>query len=118
MIKRKKIGPYIYDKLTGTFSGFLIGMWASGLVSHFFETKSFKNLWGLTAKKTLVSKNTFGYLEWFAAALIGYIVFEIAMKYLKKDVVPRTGQLRFKILRLAVKNGYQEKLRGHTSWFR
>ena len=93
----KKLAGYIYDKLTGTFSGFLIGLSASGLTSYFFETRSLRNLWGLTAKKTVVSKQTYGALEWIIAALVGYIVFEVFMKLMKERV--ENGKLKKKALR-------------------
>jgi glycerol uptake facilitator-like aquaporin len=115
-VPRKKVLPYLFDKVTGTFSGFLIGMWASGLVSQFFETKSFKNIWGLSSKKTVVSKSTFGFLEWIAAALVGYIVFEFAMKFIKNKIIPRTSNLRYKMIKLIVKNGYKDQMRAKTYW--
>jgi len=75
---------YLYGILSGRLLGFVVGTWASTLVSHFFETKSFKNLWGLRAKKTIISKSAFSELEWVASILIGFIVFEIFEKILKE----------------------------------
>jgi hypothetical protein len=84
VVNRKSIGRYLYDQLTGNFAGFLIGMSATGLVSRFFETRSLKNLWGLTSRKTVVSRETFGWLEWTISIIIGFIVFEIITKILKE----------------------------------
>jgi hypothetical protein len=75
---------YLYSILSGRLLGFIVGTWASTVVSHFFETKSFKNLWGLKAKKTIISKSAFAELEWIASILIGFIVFEIFEKVLKE----------------------------------
>jgi hypothetical protein len=79
----KSVLRYLYDQLTGNFMGFLIGASATGLVSHFFETRSLRNLWGLTAKKTLVEKDTFQNLEWIISIVIGFVVFEIMTKVVK-----------------------------------
>ena len=62
-----KLSEYLFDKLTGTFTGFVVGLWAAGLVSHFFATRSIKNLWGLASKKTIVDKQTFNIMEWVAS---------------------------------------------------
>ncbi|GAL85213.1 hypothetical protein MYP_2442 [Sporocytophaga myxococcoides] len=75
---------YLYSILSGRLLGFVVGTWASTVVSHFFETKSLKNLWGLKAKKTIISKSAFAELEWIVSILIGFIVFEIFEKVLKE----------------------------------
>lgn len=96
----KKINPkavykYLYDQLTGNFIGFLIGSSATGLVSQFFETRSIKNLWGLTAKKTVVDKDTFHNLEWVISIVIGFVVFEIVTKVIKENF-PRYKRTTFR----------------------
>ena len=85
-ITLRSISKYLYQQLTGNFIGFLIGVSATGLVSHFFETRSFKNLWGLTAKKTIVDKDTFQALEWIISIVIGFIAFEIVTKVVKAQL--------------------------------
>ena len=79
----KNLGTYLYNSLTGSFIGFVVGMAATSLVSRFFETRSFKNLWGLTAKKKLVDKETFGFMEWAISIVIGFLVFELFQKVVK-----------------------------------
>jgi hypothetical protein len=83
-----RISEYLFDKITGTFTGFVVGLWAASLVSHFFATKSIKNLWGLASKKTIVDKQTYNILEWTASVLIGYIVFEVVIRIIKKKLDP------------------------------
>jgi len=83
-----KLSEYFFDKITGTFTGFVIGLWAASLVSHFFATRSIKNLWGLASKKTVVEKQTYSILEWAASVLIGYIVFEIVVRVIRKRLDP------------------------------
>jgi hypothetical protein len=77
---------YFYDNFISNFIGFIIGMAATRLVSHFFVTRSIKNLWGLTAKKTVIDKKTFSNLELLISVIIGFIVFEIISKWLKKKI--------------------------------
>lgn len=79
---------YVYSNYTGNFIGFAIGMASTRLVAHFFTTRSIKNLWGLTAKRTVVDKQTFSFMEWAISIIIGFLVFEIISKWVKKKLNP------------------------------
>lgn len=83
-----KLSEYLLDKIFGTFTGFVIGLWAASLVKYFFATRSLKNLWGLASKKTVVDKQTYSILEWAASILIGYIVFEVVVRIIRKRLDP------------------------------
>lgn len=83
-----KFVHYMYSNFIGNFIGFAIGMASSRLVSHFFTTRSIKNLWGLTAKKEVVDKQTFSAMEWMISIIIGFLVFEIISKWVKKKMNP------------------------------
>lgn len=109
---RKAIFNYLSEQFIGRFTGFIIGLWASRLVSHFFTTRSVHNLWGLTAKKTVVSRQTFGNLEWIAAVVIGYVVFEVVFRIIKNKIGPWFSGMRFRLLRLAVEKGWARKMKG------
>ncbi|MGX5819821.1 hypothetical protein ACWKWU_16610 [Chitinophaga lutea] len=82
----RKLAEYILNNYIGNFIGFVIGMASTRLVSHFFTTRSIRNLWGLTARKTVVDKHTYTTMEWVIAILIGFIVFEIVSKWLKRKL--------------------------------
>src|SRR5436190_1057572 len=79
----KSFFKYLYDNFIANFIGFAIGIAATKLVSHFFVTRSIRNLWGLAAKKTVIDKKTFSNLELFISVVIGFIVFEILSKWIK-----------------------------------
>ena len=79
---------YMYSNFTGNFVGFAIGMASTRLVSHFFTTRSIKNLWGLTTSKTVVDKQTFSGMEWAVSIIIGFVVFELISKWIKKKLDP------------------------------
>ena len=81
-----KFFVYLYSNFAGSFFGFVIGMASTKLVANFLTTKSIKNLWGLTAKKTVVDKQTFQAFEWLISIVIGFIVFEIISKWAKKKI--------------------------------
>ena len=83
---QRKFLEYLYSNFIGNFLGFAIGMASTRLVSHFFTTRSIKNLWGITAKKTVVDKQTFTAMEWMISIAIGFIVFEIISKWVKQKV--------------------------------
>jgi len=108
---RKTIFNYLSEQFIGRFTGFMIGLWASSLISHFFTTRSIHNLWGLTAKKTVVSKQTFSNLEWIASVLIGYIVFEIVLRVMKNKIAPWLSKLRFRLLRWMVERGWGGRIK-------
>jgi hypothetical protein len=82
----KKFIEYLYSNFTGNFLGFAIGMASTRLVAHFFTTRKLNNLWGLTARKTVVDKQTFSAMEWMISIVIGFVVFEIISKWVKKMV--------------------------------
>ena len=82
----KNFLKYLYDNFIGNFIGFVIGMAATKLVSHFFVTRSIKNLWGLAAKRTVLDKKTYSNLELLISVVIGFIVFEVLSKWLKKKL--------------------------------
>lgn len=98
---RKKILRYVYDEAIGRFLGFIIAFSASGLVSRFFETRSFKNLWGITAKKKVISKEAFENYEWIASVAIGFIVLELYNKYLKDSIDKYIALAYGKVLEIA-----------------
>jgi len=82
----RKFIEYLYSNFAGNFLGFVIGMASARLVSHFFTTRSIKNLWGLTSRKTVVDKQTFSAMEWMISIIIGFVVFEIISKWVKKKM--------------------------------
>jgi len=84
----QKFLQYMYSNFTGNFIGFAIGMASTRLVARFFTTRSIHNLWGLTAKKTVVDKQTFSWLEWMVSIIIGFLVFEVISKWIKKKLHP------------------------------
>ena len=108
---RKAILSYLSEQFIGRFTGFIIGLWATSLISHFFTTRSIHNLWGLTARKTVVSKQTFTNLEWIASVLIGYIVFEVVARITKNKIGPWLTRFRFRLFRLMVEKGWAGKIR-------
>ena len=108
---RKTVFNYLSEQFIGRFTGFIIGLWASSLVSQFFTTRSIHNLWGLTARKTVVSKQTFTNLEWIASVVIGYIVFEIVLRVMKNKIGPWLTRFRFRLFRWMVEKGWANKVR-------
>jgi hypothetical protein len=84
----QKFMQYVYSNYTGNFIGFAIGMASTRLVAHFYTTRSLKNLWGLTAKKAVVDKQTFSFMEWAISIIIGFLVFEVISKWVKKKLNP------------------------------
>jgi hypothetical protein len=109
--RRKAVLNYLSEQFIGRFTGFVIGLWATRIVSHFFTTRSIHNLWGLTAKKTVVSKETFGNLQWIAAVVIGYLVFEVVFRLVKDKIAPELSRLRYRLFRLVVEKGWARKMR-------
>ena len=102
-LNKTNIQQYLLDQLTGNFAGFLIGTSATGLLSHFFETRSVRNLWGLTAHKKIVNKETFSNLEWILSILIGFLVFELMTKVVKPRLALYYSRNKFTLLRLMVR---------------
>lgn len=110
-LNKKTILKYLYDQLTGNFMGFVIGASATGLASQFFETRSMKNLWGLTAKKTVVNKETFHEVEWVISIVVGFIVFEIVTKIIKENLEKKIPTYKRMAYRYIINNDLHHKYR-------
>ena len=82
----KDLSKYAYNQFKGHFLGFIVGTSAASFISTFFETRKVSNLWGLTAHKTLVSGETFRFLEWFCALVVGFIAFEVVNNLVKEKL--------------------------------
>ncbi|MEP7372193.1 MAG: hypothetical protein ABI675_02320 [Chitinophagaceae bacterium] len=80
----QKFVQYLCNNFIGNFIGFAVGMASTKLVSHYFATRSIKNLWGLTTHKTVLDKTTYSNLQFIISVVIGFIVFEIISKWIKK----------------------------------
>ncbi|MBT1702217.1 hypothetical protein [Chryseosolibacter indicus] len=115
-INTKKIFSYLYEQLTGNFTGFLIGASATGLVSQFFETRSIRNLWGLTAKKTVVNKETFQDLEWIVSIIIGFIVFEIITKVVKERIDKNFPKYKMITYRWVIRKDIRNRFRSFSAF--
>ena len=74
---------YFYNQALGQFVGFYVGLSSAGLVSRFFDTRRVSNMWGLMARKPVVDAGTFMVFQQIAAALIGFVVFEVVSRNLK-----------------------------------
>lgn len=91
----RKFLEYVYNNYVGNFLGFVIAMMSSRLVSHYFTTRSIRNLWGLTAHKTVIDKHTYTNLEWAITIVIGFVVFEIVSKWLTKKLQQLLPKYKF-----------------------
>jgi hypothetical protein len=83
---RKDLLKSAYNQLKGNFLGFIVGTSAARFVSTFFETRKVSNLWGLAARKTVVSGDTLRFLEWFCALVVGFIAFEVVNNLVKEKL--------------------------------
>ena len=100
----QKFIQYLYNNFLGNFIGFAVGMASTRLVSHYFATRSIKNLWGLTSHKTLINKKTYGNLELFVAVVIGFIVFEFISKWVKKKMDEMMPEYKTSVIHWLAKN--------------
>lgn len=90
----RKLAFYLFNNFIGNFLGFIIGIASTRLVSEFFATRSIKNLWGLTSRKTIVDKQTFSIMEMTVSIIVGFIVFEIISKTVKRKIDEMMPQLK------------------------
>ena len=100
----QKFIQYLYNNFLGNFIGFAVGMASARLISHYFATRSIKNLWGLTTHKTLLDKKTYSNLEWIVSVVIGFIVFEIISKWVKKKMDVMMPKYKTSVLQWLAKN--------------
>ncbi len=100
----QKFLQYLYNNFLGNFLGFAVGMASARLVSHYFATRSIKNLWGITSHKTLIDKKTYGNLEWIVSVVIGFIVFEIISKWVQKKMDKIMPEYKTSVIKWLAKN--------------
>ncbi len=105
---KKEVVEYLRKQSLAQFIGFYIGISSTGLVSHFFETRNFSNLWGIFSKKTLIEEDTFNVLEKIIAVVIGFIVFEIVSKNLQ-PLIGRLQPIKDKVSRYGKERGWAVK---------
>ncbi|MFN0216239.1 MAG: hypothetical protein ACKVT2_18420 [Saprospiraceae bacterium] len=80
----KKFLHFVSGEILNLSVGYLAGLTASKLVSNFFEKKRLGNLWGLTAKKEVVSKGDYEWLMFGASYAIGLIVMLIVSYLIRR----------------------------------
>lgn len=115
-INKQSVLRYLYDQITGNFMGFVIGASATGLVSQFFETRSIKNLWGLSAKRTVVDRETFSNLEWVISIIVGFIFFEIFIKVVKESLRRNFPKYKYSLFRWVIIENLHVKARIYAGW--
>lgn len=71
---KHKLYHHIAHHAVGKFIGFIAALWASGLVSAFFERKSSQNLWGVDSEKAVLDSETYKMIESSLSVMIGFIV--------------------------------------------
>ncbi len=108
----QKFIQYLYNNFLGNFIGFAVGMASTKLVSHYFATRSIKNLWGLTSHKTVLAKKTYANLELIVSLVIGFIVFEIISKWVKKKMYVMMPKFKTSVLQWLSKNKWLAGIQG------
>ena len=111
----QKFIQYLYNNFLGNFIGFAVGMASTKLVSHYFATRSIKNLWGLTSHKTVLAKNTYANLELIVSLVIGFIVFEIISKWIKKKMDVWMPKYKTFVLQWLAKNKWYAGVKSANS---
>lgn len=108
---KKEALDYLKGQAFSQFVGFYVGLSSTGLVSRFFETRSFSNLWGILATKPLIDAQTFNVLERIFAVLIGFVVFEIISKNLGPLIQRWKPVVVREIARRRKEQGWDDKAR-------
>ena len=79
-----KITHFIAKEALSLSAGYLAGLTASYLVSTFFVKRKLVNLWGITAKREALNKDTYEWLMAISAYLIGLAVMLIVTYWIKR----------------------------------
>ncbi|MBK8555162.1 MAG: hypothetical protein IPL65_05040 [Lewinellaceae bacterium] len=82
-----KFAKFIANEALNLSVGYLAGLSASMLVSRFFVKRGIGNLWGVAAKREAVQKDTYDWIMFVSAYIIGLAVMVLVnygMKRLRK----------------------------------
>lgn len=85
-----KVIGFITNEAVNLSVGYLAGLSASMLVSKFFVRKGLSNLWGLTAKREALDRDTYEWLMFASSYLIGLIVMATITYLLKRLRNPKS----------------------------
>ena len=80
----KKFLHFVAGEILNLSVGYLAGLGASNLVSHFFVRKKMGNLWGLAAQKEAVGRDDYDWLMFWSSYAIGLIVMMIVTYLVKR----------------------------------
>ena len=91
-MKIRRVLRIVFEEFIANGIGWISGLIAADLVSHFFAARSWKNLWGLASAKVAVKAETFNILEWLAAAIIGFAVLLLVNKLIAQRLLEKIDE--------------------------
>lgn len=85
-----KVIGFITGEVVNLSVGYLAGLSASMLVSKYFVKKGIANLWGLTAKREALDRDSYEWLMFASSYLIGLIVMATVNYLIKRARNPKS----------------------------
>ncbi len=76
-MKYRKHTRTLVQEIISNGIGWIAGLLSADLVSYFFTIRSWRNLWGLFSRKTIVSSQLYEIIIWSSSAIVGFIVLVI-----------------------------------------
>ncbi|MBC6995181.1 hypothetical protein QWY85_05630 [Neolewinella lacunae] len=76
----RKFADFVGQEVLNLAIGYLAGLLASNLVTTFFVKRGLGNLWGLTAGREAVKRDTYEWLMFLSSYVIGLAVM-VAVQY-------------------------------------
>ncbi len=67
--------------------GWLAGLLSIDILDYFFIQKSWKNVWGIFSKRTVVNAETYSFLEWALTAVLGFIVMLLVNRLVRRRLL-------------------------------
>ncbi len=74
----------LLEETISNIIGWIAGLLSIDILDYFFIQKSWKNVWGIFSKRTVVNAETYSLLEWLLTAFIGFLVMVFVNMLVKK----------------------------------
>ncbi len=77
----------LLEETVSNVIGWIAGLLSIDILDYFFIQKSWKNVWGVFSKRTVVDAETYSFLEWLLTALLGFLVMVLVNRLVRAKLV-------------------------------
>ncbi len=77
----------LIEETVANVVGWVAGLLSIDILDYFFIQKSWKNVWGVFSKRTVVNAETYSFLEWVLTAFLGFVVMVLVNRLVRHKLL-------------------------------